>query len=174
MKRHEPRVSDMTARLELSGLRFSRLTAVSYLKSRIIGGGKVAYWLCLCDCGKTTEVSARNLRSGQVRSCGCLRRDVSAAAQTRLDHGHHVGGKASPTWRSWHSMTERCRWNLHYIQRGIIICERWSKFRNFLEDMGERPLGHTLDRYPNCKGNYEPSNCRWATPKQQANNRGKA
>lgn len=162
----------MTARRNLVGVRFHRLFVFAFAGKR--GAAKMVYWLCHCDCGGLTEVSRANLVSGSVKSCGCFRREFSGIAQPRLDHGHYVGGKASPTYRSWQNMLERCRSNTRYIQRNITVCEQWSKFRRFLDDMGERPRGHTLDRYPNRNGNYEPSNCRWATPKQQANNRNPA
>lgn len=83
----------------------------------------------------------------------------------------------SPTRLSWVAMKERCYRTTHenypqYGGRGISVCERWRKsFKNFLADMGERPAGMTLDRYPNTEGNYEPGNCRWATMKQQQRNR---
>lgn len=79
----------------------------------------------------------------------------------------------SPTYVSWVEMRRRCRSDRHraeYRDRGITVCERWRKFENFLADMGERPDGLTLDRIDN-DGNYEPGNCRWATPDQQSRNR---
>lgn len=98
-------------------------------------------------------------------------------ADNALRHGHArhgKNGKASPTYCSWIAMRVRCRLKRHnsnrYKDRGIFVCKRWSKFENFLEDMGVRPAGKTLDRKNN-DGNYTPGNCRWATPKQQANNR---
>lgn len=84
--------------------------------------------------------------------------------------------KHNPTYISWRSMRRRCnqpthhRWG-NYGGRGIKICERWSSFKNFLADMGERPDGTTLDRFPNNDGNYEPGNVRWATAIDQSNNR---
>ena len=91
-------------------------------------------------------------------------------------HGYCAGGK-SPTWKLWRDMRNRCenpnnRNFKHYGLKGVAVCERWQRFENFLSDMGERPLGPTefsLDRIDNAKG-YEPSNCRWATNKQQSNN----
>ena len=89
-------------------------------------------------------------------------------------HGYRPRGKMSPTYHAWTSMRERCEsptcrsW-LGYGGRGIKICLRWKEFPNFLADMGPKPTGKSLDRINN-EGNYEPSNCRWATPKEQANN----
>ncbi len=93
-----------------------------------------------------------------------------------VKHGHARDFNETPTYRSWQRMKNRClnpnkdNYAL-YGGRGIQVCERWrSSFENFLADMGERPEGKTLDRYPNPDGNYEPNNCRWATPKEQTNN----
>jgi hypothetical protein len=82
----------------------------------------------------------------------------------------------SITYTSWQAMLGRCRnpANDHFAQyggAGVTVCERWTSFENFLDDMGERPEGQTLDRYPDKTGNYEPANCRWATPQQQSWNR---
>ena len=82
----------------------------------------------------------------------------------------------TPTYITWQHMLQRCNNPKHhawarYGGRGVSVCHRWHTFENFLADMGERPNGKTLDRFPNNDGNYEPSNCRWATPKQQVNNR---
>lgn len=91
-------------------------------------------------------------------------------------HGHCKNGKLSPTYSSWTAMWARCiypsaiNWK-KYGGRGIKVHPRWEKFENFLADMGERPAGKTLDRFPNRDGNYEPGNCRWATREEQQRNR---
>jgi hypothetical protein len=93
----------------------------------------------------------------------------------QITHGHSLVGKVSPTYKTWLRMKERC-YNPHkdkykyYGGRGIKVCARWSKFENFLADMGEKPAGLTLDRVDN-DGDYKPSNCRWATLKEQARNK---
>jgi hypothetical protein len=91
-------------------------------------------------------------------------------------HGHAAGETWSPTYQSWQCMLSRVRYPERdpkgkYANRGISVCDRWISFESFLEDMGERPEGKTLDRFPDNNGNYEPGNCRWATPEQQARNR---
>lgn len=151
---------------ELSpGMRFNKLTVV-----RPAGRDKHfnAMYLCKCSCGNETSVRGFILLNGNTKSCGCLRRK----------HGHTSSfGKRqmSPTYRSWDHMLNRCtNKNSHsfknYGGRGITVCERWMKFENFLEDMGIRPDGLTLDRTDNELG-YFPENCRWATWKVQNNNR---
>lgn len=91
-------------------------------------------------------------------------------------HGHTWTGGKSATYRAWQNMLARCTQPSspayrYYKARGITVCRRWRRFAHFLADMGERPVGTTLDRFPDNGGNYRPGNCRWATKIQQANNR---
>ncbi len=165
----------MNAPLELVGKRFGRLTVLSRAGSRRKG----SLWRCQCDCGVIVEAVAYYLTGGDTTSCGCARadsaREVGASNRT---HGHR-STRASRTYASWRSMRHRCLNPRsidfpHYGGSGICVSERWSSFENFLADMGERPPGMSLDRYPNPAGNYEPDNCRWATPKQQRANQRKS
>lgn len=131
--------------------------------------------LCRCDCGTDKVVRFSALSSDNLRSCGCLHRETAKANAIRSCSTH--GMSRSSTYSSWRAMIQRCTNPRHnrshlYSGAGVQVCTRWQQFENFLEDMGERPEGMTLDRFPDPSGNYEPSNCRWATPRQQALNRG--
>ena len=123
-----------------------------------------------CDCGIIKIVGRNNLTTGRTKSCGCLNKEQA----TR--HGHCVGGSRTLLYAAWVNMIQRCfnpkhKAYLYYGGRGITVCKRWLKsFSNFVLDMGTRPMGHSLDRRK-VNGNYTPFNCRWATAKQQSQNR---
>jgi hypothetical protein len=153
---------------DITGQRFGRLTAV-----KIVGRQhRNAVWRLVCDCGGQIDVALPNLRNVHTRSCGCL------YSARNLSHGHSltVSGLPSPTYYSWQSMKNRCaaktgmHWR-YYGSKGVVVCERWLVFENFLADMGPRPPGTTLDRFPDPAGIYAPGNARWATAKQQRKNR---
>lgn len=126
-----------------------------------------------CDCGRSKEVLATNLRAGHTRSCGCLTDEINA---TKGTHRHRAKNKSSPEYSSWRAMNSRCQnpnapGYRHYGGRGIQVCKRWQEsFESFLEDMGPIPApGYTIDRKNN-EGHYNKRNCRWATKTQQSRN----
>lgn len=146
--------------IDISGRRFGHLTA-EQRQGQLYG--KPA-WLCHCDCGATVLVSGAHLREGATQSC--------SQRCANLVHGH--ASPQTPTYRSWASMLRRCynKKDINYKRyggRGITVCLRWRTFKHFLDDMGIRPDGLSLDRTNN-DGNYEPGNCKWSTRKEQNNN----
>ncbi len=154
----------------LEGKRFGRWVVIKFSHKYKMCGD--FYWECKCDCGKIGLVSGTVLRKGKSKSCGCRTREVNKECQT-------IHGKSkTPEYSCWRSMIARCYNEVadsypDYGGRGITVCDRWlgdSGFINFLQDMGERPKGKTLDRI-NSNKNYEPSNCRWSDKFIQANNR---
>lgn len=151
------------------GQTYGLVTVLDRIEPDTGGWGVPARYECRCACGTIFEAIGSNVVAGRTPSCGCRKRALRHAQATR----HAMTG--SPTWRSWKSMHDRVaptyREHAYYFDRGITVCSRWQSFEAFFADMGERPPGTTLDRYPDNNGNYEPGNCRWATPKQQATNR---
>lgn len=147
------------------GTRYGQLTAISRLPSP--NGHLVLF---RCDCGTEKAIQFGHVRDGRQVSCGCYGRSVAGHAS--ITHGL----RKSSEYRVWSLMRNRCKnpnddWYHRYGGRGIQVCPEWEDFATFYRDMGPKPSpAHVIDRRDN-DGNYEPSNCYWATPRESANNR---
>ena len=155
----------ITVAHDLKGQTFGRLTVCDMAESK--HGQR--RWLCACVCGNSKIVYGSPLLRGKSKSCGCLQKELAKAK--RLTHGL----SNTPVYKVWSAMLQRCNNSAHkqyadYGGRGISVCSRWQDFANFLADMGEPPEGTSLERVRNAEG-YNPENCVWATPVQQARNR---
>ena len=166
----------MRERLDLAGKRFGKLEA-RFPAYR--GKSNNMYWYCQCDCGNGCFVNSQNLKSGKTKSCGCLRSEK--ASESNKHRGHDIPRKNNRIYRIYQGMKTRCynktdKHYLYYGARGISICYEWlnsfEAFENWALQNGYSET-LTIDRIDN-DGNYEPTNCRWATTAtQNANKRHK-
>lgn len=158
------------------GKKFGRLTAVRFVEMRRWASGTRQFWEFNCECGNRLIASRNNVEKGNTTSCGCFKKEIITAG-VGLKHGFARRQNRHHLYSCWKAMHQRCNnpnaQNYHwYGAKNVKVCRRWDNFENFLADMeSDWKPGLTLDRYPDPSGNYEPSNCRWATKKQQANNR---
>ncbi len=159
-------------RLDLTGMRFGRLLVLRPADSR------KSTWFCVCDCGNSKTIrSSTTLNMGQTRSCGCLRRESVRAA--RLLHGATSRGRQTPEYAAFCRAKSRCEnpRNPNYPRYGgrpDLPVEMRFTFEEWYAELGPRPSPkHSVDRWPDPWGHYEPGNVRWATAKEQLANRRK-
>ena len=160
------------------GDKFNYLTAIEEAESFKSPSGSIyRRFFFRCDCGNLCLMTIHNVTRGTTKSCGCHSYKVSQKISIKHGHSGRVSnnGKVTRTYKSWTHMRDRClnsncKAYSNYGGRGITICDEWIKYENFLQDMGEVPEGHSLDRI-DVNGNYCKENCRWADDITQSRNR---
>ena len=161
----------------LTGKRFGKLVVLERVEDHISSGGyRYPKWRCACDCGNEIDVISTRLKSNMTKSCGCYRQEVASLLKHET-HGDSVNPKYKNLYNVWRGMRRRCTTPTnnsyhHYGGRGITICKEWDKYENFKDWALNNGycLGLSIDRI-DVNGDYEPSNCRWVTQKEQNNNR---
>jgi hypothetical protein len=155
--------------IDLTGKRFNKLEVIEFTNNRNSSGEFL--WLCQCDCGNKTEVSTNDIKNGYIKSCGCLK------GKNQFENPKHLYQKHYHLYQRWKGIKKRC-YNPNYESydiygdRGIKVCDAWQEFESFLEWSLENGFNKSLqiDRIDS-NGDYEPSNCRWVTPKENSNNK---
>lgn len=159
---------------DLTGQTFTKLTVLSFSSNE----NGIVKWKCKCQCGRITIVQSGALKSKHSKSCGCLQKEAASKQGKIIGKLRKTHGLSDTSeYVAWRGMLARC-FNKNspnyknYGGRGITVCADWLKFENFISDMGNKPtVEHSIDRYPNVNGNYQPDNCRWATNAEQQRNR---
>lgn len=153
-------------------MKFARLTAIRFVGRDARNNAR---WLFQCECGKEYIGTAKGVKTGDLKSCGCLRRELNEKARgIAFNRSHGMTGSAE--YRIWAGMLQRCTNSAyhgfdHYGGRGIKVCPEWTEFESFYADMGNRPSPkHSIERV-DVNGDYEPKNCTWTTHTGQMRNR---
>lgn len=166
--------ADMPKLIDRTGERRGKMVAIRPVKHELSSGRAMPAWYCLCDCGNAKTVLTVNWTKDKHRSCGC--------DKSRRISAHHRGDTKRPEYKVWTQMRQRCHSEYapnyrFYGAKGVTVCDRWrfgedgkTGFQCFMEDMGDRPEGMTLDRIDPLEG-YGPDNCRWSSWAEQAKNK---
>jgi hypothetical protein len=162
---------------EYLGQTFQKFTILEDGGYSVFGKRNISFVVCLCSCGTKKRIRLQNLLKGRLQSCGCARSEINRAKTGSKNPNYKHGLTKTPGFLNWSNLRNRCLNpdNPDYPEyggRGLTVCQEWQdSFANFLRDMGPQPArGMSIERKNNDKG-YEPGNCVWATPKEQAQNR---